>query len=120
MSGYPVTMTTLISGENQSLGALETIEGVGEYETVAISVVNQVMGTTGAIGDYLHRLICVVTGTGSQVQIKDGSGTAFTVLPTGITSIGTFVVPIGMKSTLGAWQVSTGANVTVVAVGAFS
>ena len=119
-NGYPVNLASLISGENQSLGVLEVIDGVGDYETVGISANNQVMGTTGAAGDYLHRLICVVTGTGSLVQLKDGSGTAFTVLPTAIASVNTFVIPIGMKSTLGAWQVTTGANVTVVAVGAFT
>lgn len=119
--GYPVTLASLISGENQSLGALEVIEGVGEYETVAASQTNQVLGSTGAAGDYLHRLICVITtSTGTQVQIKDGSGTAFTVLPTGLAAPGFFVIPLGIKSTLGAWQVTTGANVAVVAVGAFT
>jgi hypothetical protein len=31
-----------------------------QYETVAASQTNQVLGGTGAIGDYLHRVIVVV------------------------------------------------------------
>lgn len=120
--GYPVDMRTLIAGENQSLGALEVIDGVGEYETVAASQSNQVLGATGAAGDYLGRLVCVVsTAATAQVQIKDGSNSAITVLPNSPGGgIGTYVIPLGLKSTTGAWQVTTGAGVAVIAVGAFT
>jgi hypothetical protein len=120
-TGYPVNLMTLITGENQSLGALEVIDGIGEYETVAASQTNQVLGGTGAAGDYLGKLVCVVsTATSAQVQIKDGANAAITVLPAGVPTIGTYVIPLGIKSTVGAWQVSTGANVAVVAIGAFT
>jgi hypothetical protein len=121
-TGYPVNLTTLITGENQSLGALEVIDGVGDYETVAASQTNQVLGGTGAAGDYLGRLICVVaTAATAQVQIKDGSLTAVTVLPNSPGGgIGAYVIPVGAKSSAGAWQVTTGAGVSVIAVGAFT
>lgn len=121
-NGYPVNLTTLISGENQSLGALEVIDGVGEYETVAASQTNQVLGSTGAAGDYLGKLICVVaTAATAQVQIKDGSESAVTVLPNSPGSgIGTYTILVGAKSRSGAWQVTTGAGVSVIAVGAFT
>lgn len=120
--GYPVDMRTLIAGENQSLGALEVIDGVGEYETVAASQSNQALGATGAAGDYLGRLVCVVsTAATAQVQIKDGSNSAITVLPNSPGGgIGTYVIPLGLKSTTGAWQVTTGAGVAVIACGAFT
>ena len=32
-----------------------------QYEHVAASATAQVLGTTGAVGDYIHRLVCTVT-----------------------------------------------------------
>lgn len=93
-----------------------------QYENVAASQTNQVMGGTGAAGDYLHRLVCVVTTAATaQVQIRDGSGTAFTVLPNSPGSgIGTYNIELNMVSSNGAWQVTTAAGVAVTAVGVFS
>jgi len=93
-----------------------------QYENVAASQTNQVMGGTGAAGDYIYRLVCVVsTALTAQVQIKDGSGTAFTVLPNSPGGgIGTYVLELNMVSANGAWQVTTGAGVAVTAVGVFS
>ena len=93
-----------------------------QYENVAASQTNQIMGGTGAAGDYLHKLVCVVTTAATaQVQIKDGSGTAFTVLPNSPGSgIGTYVLDLQLASASGAWQVTTGAGVAVTAVGVFS
>ena len=121
-TGYPVNLTTLISGENQSLGALEVIDGVGDYETVAASQTDQVLGSTGAAGDYLGKLICVVaTAATAQVQIKDGGGSAITVLPDSPGGgIGTYVISVGAKCTGAGWKVTTNAGVSVIAVGAFS
>lgn len=117
----PVSIESLLYGEDQDLDSLRTINGGFQYEFVNVSATNQVMGATGASGDYLDKLICVVTNvTTSQVQIKDGSGTAITVLPNNVAAIGTYVIPIGLKSTVGSWQVSTAATVTVLATGLFS
>jgi len=93
-----------------------------QYENVAASQTNQVMGGSGAAGDYLHKLVCVVsTAATSQVQIKDGSGTAFTVLPSlPGGGIGTYVLELNMVSSSGAWQVTTAAGVAVTAVGILS
>lgn len=118
MSGYPVNLTTLITGENQSLGAMEVIDGVGDYELVDASAASAVLGTNGAVGDYIGRMICVVaSSTSSSVRLHDGS-TTLTVLPNG-QSPGTYVVPLGIKSTSGGWRVTTGTG-TAIAVGAFS
>ena len=75
----------------------------------------------GAIGDYISHLVCVVaTAATAQVQVKDGSGTAFTVLPNSPGGgIGTYTIPSLGPSLLGAWQISTGAGVTVIARGRF-
>lgn len=112
----------LLAGEDQDLDALRVISGGDEYETVAISQTNQPLGATGAAGDYLDKLIVVVaTAATAQVQIKDGSNAAITVFPNNPGGgIGTYVVPLGLRSTSGAWQITTGAGSTVIACGDFS
>lgn len=94
----------------------------GDYEAVAASQNNQAMGVAGAIGDVLQRLICVVTTAATaQVQIKDGSGTAITVLPNSPGGgVGTYVIELGVVSLSGAWQITTAAGVAVLAVGSFA
>lgn len=95
-----------------------------DYETVAASQTTQNIGVSASIGDHLARLIIVPTTTSPGiVQIKDGTGTAITVFPGGASSVATLApieVPLGLTSTLGPWQVTTGANVSVIAIGYFS
>jgi hypothetical protein len=89
------------------------------YETVAASQTDQPLGTTGATGDYLHRLlISVTTASTASVTLKDGSTTIFTT--PAATPIGVYSVEVNAVSRNGAWTVSTGSNVTAVGVGVFS
>jgi hypothetical protein len=92
-----------------------------KYETVAASQTDQKLGGAGAAGDWLEGLLCVVsTAATSQVQIKDGSGSAITVLPNNVgPGVGSYYVPIMTASTGGAWQVTTAAGVAVFATGRF-
>lgn len=94
---------------------------VVQYETVAASQTDQAMGPTGGSGDFLEGLLCVVsTAATSQVQIKDGSGSAITVLPNAVgPGVGSYYVPINAASTSGAWKVTTAAGVAVFATGRF-
>ena len=93
-----------------------------KYELIAASQSTQALGATGAAGDVLERLIIVPETTGAgTVSIKDGSGTAINVLVTGtLVDLKPIIVEVNAKSLSGAWQVTTGANVHVVAVGLFS
>jgi hypothetical protein len=95
-----------------------------DYETVAAGQTTQALGATGAVGDMLRQLIIVpATTSPGNVQIKDGAGTAITLFAGGATSVPNLlpiVVPIGARSINGAWQVTTGANVSVVALGNFT
>ena len=92
-----------------------------EYETVAASQTDQVMGSTGAAGDLLARLHCVFTGAAvGAVQIKDGTGSAITVIDAkpGAT---TLTVDLGgMVSTDAGWKVTTGTNTTCIGIGRFN
>lgn len=95
-----------------------------EYETVAASQTDQVLGATGGSGDDLDVLLIVpATTSPGAVSIKDGSGSAITVFTGGassVTNLVPFPVPINARSTSGAWKVTTGANVSVIATGNFT
>lgn len=97
-------------------------ESEGDYETVAASQADQVLGATGAAGDWLQRLICVVaTAATAAVSIKDGAGSAISVLPNSPGGgVGVYVIELGLKSSNGAWKITTGAGVSVIGVGDFT
>ena len=92
-----------------------------DYETVAASQSDQVLGANGAAGDYLKRLIVTVGNpAAATVTIKDGGGSEIPIMP-GSTSIGvTVVIDIEARSKSGAWSVSTNTGASVIAIGAFS
>ena len=95
------------------------------YEHIAASQSAQVLGPTGAVGDYLHRLICTVTtASTSLVQVVDGTGAGIlthTVLPNSVGGgVGVYNIELNAVSANGAWKVTTGAGVEVMAVGIFS
>jgi hypothetical protein len=100
-----------------------TDSDLSEYETVAASQTDQAMGT-GATGDYLAGVLIVpATTSPGAVSIKDGSGTPITIFTGGATSVSNlvpFFVPFGIKSTGGAWKLTTGAAVSAIGVGAFT
>ena len=110
------------AGYDQQQSANVTIDPPAR-QVIAPSATNTPLAQSGlgAIGDYISHLVCVVaTAATAQVQIKDGSGTAVTVLPNSPGGgIGTYVIPSLGASLLGAWQISTGAGVTVIARGRF-
>jgi hypothetical protein len=89
------------------------------YETVAASQTAQVLGGSGAVGDYLHRLVVTVTATGtSTLSLLDNSTTVLTMAAN--TPVGVYSLEINAASASGPWKVTTGAGVTVMAVGFFT
>ena len=98
-----------------------------QYEHIAVSQTAQVLGGTGAKGDYLHRLICTVYDANSGVIIVDGTGVGIlthTILPNsagGVSGIPyVFNIEMNVISQNGAWKVTTSAGVEVMAVGIFT
>lgn len=89
------------------------------YETVAAGQTGQVLGGTGATGDYVHRLVVTVgTAASGTVALIDGS-TSIPITAAN-TPIGVYSVEINAASKTGAWSITTGAGATVIAVGNFS
>jgi hypothetical protein len=104
--------------------ATEVLNAGSTYETIAASVTDQVMGITGKAGDYFELLVIVPATTApGAVSIKDGSGSAITVFTGSATyeaSLKPISVDLRARSTGGAWKVTTGANVSAIAVGRFT
>ena len=89
------------------------------YETVAPSQTAQVLGGTGAVGDYLHRVIVnVTTALTGTVTLLDGA-TSIALVSANVP-IGTYSLAINAASQNGAWKITTGAGCNVIAVGVFS
>lgn len=95
----------------------------GEYETVAASQTGQVLGATGATGDYISGLLVVPATTSPGNVLLLDNATSITVFTGGATSVSNlvpFFIPLGMISVSGAWKVTTGANVSVIGIGNFT
>lgn len=92
-----------------------------DYELVAASQTDQVLGPVGGKGDILERCIIVPETTAAgTVAIQDGTDTAINIFVSGtLSDLSTIVVPIGARSSNGAWQITTGTNVHVVCIGRF-
>lgn len=92
-----------------------------DYELVAASQTDQVLGPVGGKGDILERCLIIPETTGAgTVAIQDGNATAINIFVSGtLADLTTIVVPIGARSAVGAWSITTGANVHVVCIGRF-
>lgn len=110
---------------NQATGVKSYSDG-SQYKTIAAGQTNAVIGVSGAQGDYLKALVCVVaTPATSSVDIKDGAtGSAISVLPAAVAgAIGTYTIPLGLTAVAaasGGWRITTGAGVSVIAIGRFT
>lgn len=94
------------------------------YETVAAGQTAQVLGLAGAQGDYVERVV-IVPGTSAAgvVTLLDGS-TSISLFAgggtTALTDLRPHVVELNMYSKTGPWKITTGTNVTAIAVGDFT
>ncbi len=99
-----------------------------DYETVAASQTDQILGATGAVGDFLAGVLIIPGATAAgAVSIKDGNGSGISIFAgggtTALLTLTPFFVPIGAKctaTTTPGWKITTGANVTAIGVGAFT
>ena len=113
-------ISTLLSGEDQTNDVIKVEQRFG-YETVAISRTAQVLGaTTGAAGDFLHRLVIeVITVATANVTLLDGA-TEIVILTGGANLLeGVYSIEFNMVATT-AWKITTGAGATVIGVGRFT
>lgn len=118
--GFDGTNCVKIPGNSSGLYVQS---GASQYETVAASQTDQVLGATGAAGDLLERLIIIpATTSPGEVSIEDGA-TNIIVFAGGASSVADLkpiVLDIGIRSTSGGWEITTGANVSAIGVGRFT
>lgn len=90
------------------------------YVKVAPSLTARVLtgGGGGGPKDYLGSLVCaVLTAPTSNVTLLDGA-VSMPILPTAVAK-GNYTVDIGATSKT-VWKVTTGAGVSVIAIGIFT
>jgi hypothetical protein len=114
-----VTLATTLAGEDV-LNDVQRTEFQFDYETVAASQTDQVLGTTGAAGDLLHAVHCVWTAAPAAVaSIKDGSGSAINIFEVK-GAAGSQTVVLDIVSADGGWKMTTSTNMTCIGIGRFS
>ena len=92
-----------------------------EYETVAASQTSQVLGATGAAGDYLsHVIFQPLTTAAGTSTILDNATVIYTFTTGTLADLRPITVPIGAFSVSGSWRITTGANITAVGFGDFT
>jgi hypothetical protein len=96
----------------------------GYYLTVAASQTAQVLqSSAGVAGDYVSGILVIPATTSPGNIILLDNATSITVFAGGSSSVSNlvpFFIPIGAFSRSGAWKLTTGANVSCIAVGKFS
>lgn len=119
-AGVLRTVTATDSPEIAHLLALTKLSS-SEYETVAASATSQALGATGATGDFIsHLLVIPATTSPGVVTLLDNAISIPVFVGGTLPSTIPFVIPLQMTSVSGAWRVTTGAAVSVVAVGNFT
>jgi hypothetical protein len=109
----PVTLATTSPGVNNDY----------EYETVAASQTQQILGASGATGDYLAGVLVVPATTSPGSVIIVDNATSITVFTGGTSSVSNLVpfwIELGIRSVSGAWKITTGASVSVIGIGNFT
>jgi len=102
---------------------LPVTPGGADYETVAASQTAQVLGATGATGDYLNFILVVPATTSPGNVLLLDNATSITVFAGGASSVSNlvpFAIPIMAKSASGAWKITTGSNVSAIGIGKFT
>ena len=111
-----------------SAGNLRVTEKNETHVQVAASQTKSVLGATGAAGDTLYAITIVpATTSPGAVTLYDGSASTGIVLfaggSTSVADLKPFQVLVQAKATTAAsagWYITTGANVSVMAVGNFT
>ena len=114
--------TFLIQHQSGLLGMAQQQDINPDYEPVAASGTDIVLGENGAIGDFLSHIIIQPATTGAGTcTVKDGSTTVYTFTGGGtLADLSSKTIPFNVRSKNGAWKITTGANVAITAFGDFT
>lgn len=77
--------------------------------------------TAGAKGDFLERIIIVPETTGAgTIALLDGNVSRNIFVAGTLADLSPITIDIGARSVVGPWNITTGDNVHVIAIGTFS
>lgn len=87
-----------------------------DYKLVAASKTAEIVSKKG---DVIEKLVIIpATTAAGTVQLKDGSADAFNIFVSGtLSDLAPITIHLGIRSRVGNWQVTTGANVSVLVCG---
>ncbi|MES2295223.1 MAG: hypothetical protein V4527_18145 [Pseudomonadota bacterium] len=119
-AGVEVPLPSAI-GAQAPAGSLSVTPAGLEYEIVTASQTGQVMGATGATGDFLSHVIFypATTGAGTSYVLDNAVEVAKITAGT-LADLRPITIPINAFSVSGAWKITTGANMTATAFGDFA
>jgi hypothetical protein len=120
-NGY---LATIASAASDTTTPQPVYVRAAEYETVAASQTDQMMGPTGGVGDTIEGILVIpATTSPGAISIEDGS-TNTTVFAGGASSVSNlvpFYIPLNnIASVSGGWEITTGANVSCIVFGNFT
>lgn len=118
-----LNLVTGLPTDSGDVASIDSLYGYN-YEDVAASATAQVLGSTGAVGDFCWGLL-VIPGTTSagSVTLIDGALTGVVLFTGGVSSVPNlipFLIRVNILSVNGAWKVTTGTNVSVRGIGLFT
>ncbi len=91
------------------------------YETVAAGQTAQVLGGTGATGDFLsHVILQPAALNAGTTTILDGSTVIVTYTGGTLSDLRPVIIPLGTFSVNGPWKITTGSSMAAVAFGSFT
>jgi hypothetical protein len=109
--------------DTSAAAPLPVVPNGTEYETVAASQTAQALGATGATGDYIAGILVIpaTTSPGNVLLLDNATSiTVFTGGATSVSNLAPFYIPLGIISVSGAWKITTGSNVSCIAMGNFT
>lgn len=112
-----MTIKQVSPGNNQKV-----IINEGDYQVVAASQTAKPLGANGGqVGDFLTRLIILpATLAAGSISLLDGATSTPIFVSGTLSNLAPITIEIGARSVNGAWSLTTGANVSVLAVGNFT
>lgn len=89
----------------------------GQLFLIAAGQTTANIGPVGHVGDYLDNITFSAGATPTVTTLFDGANAVIVLTPTTLTATN---YPVRAYSKSGAWNVTTGTNVTAAAVGRFT
>jgi hypothetical protein len=107
------------------LSGVIDLQFAADYQAVGASTTATLAGPDGGkVGDFISGILIVPTSVSPQsVTISDGGGAPISVFAGGANSLSNlvaFLIPLGIRSVVGSWSVTTGSGLSVIATGDFS